>query len=119
GCYVFFMGIVNSVQSGLELMVISRYYPSLVKYITTNNYNYIFYKKKMKKLILSLGSGLYVFSVLLAYIVVIYLNNDYFIEYFYIYPLLCTACFIGNISLVDHYILYGLNEDKYILICNF
>lgn len=119
GTYVFFMGIANSVQSALDVIVISRYYPRYLEVIHKKDTSAInYYRKKINRLLIYLGAVLFVCSVFACVVVVWLLNKKIYIEMFYIYPLICFAIWLSNMSIVDHYFLYGIKQDIYILKCN-
>lgn len=117
GIYVFYIGIINAVQSVLDVLVISRYYPSLVASVGKLDH-LVSAKRRMMMHVLVQGGGLFLLSIPACWIVVRLLGKSGYEQMFYLYPLLCVAWLILNISMVYHYVLFGLKKDNYILLCN-
>lgn len=117
GVYVFYVGIINAVQSGLDVIVVSRYYPSLVASIDDRK-ELIKNKKIMLSKIRVFTGLLYALSIPSCWVIIEILGKEEYKQTFYIYPLMCIAWGVFNISYVNHYILFGLKQDVYILKCN-
>ncbi|WP_447882885.1 lipopolysaccharide biosynthesis protein [Serratia fonticola] len=119
GIYVFFIGIGSAVQSAIDLMVISRRYPELIRTIQMNEID----KSKVafglfKRDILFQGGGLYIISIPLCYIVSLSTGRSDYTDAFLWYVLIVISNVILNVSMPYHYVLYAKHKDKILVLAN-
>ncbi|HDV3939415.1 TPA: hypothetical protein RH271_004368, partial [Escherichia coli] len=108
GVYVFFFGVAAAVQAIIDVLVVTRYYPSLVKAIQANNV--IEAKKafvRFKKKIFLYNFGLYILSIPACYLMITLTGKVEYANYFLWYILIVIATSILNVSMPYHYVLYS------------
>ncbi|EFI9524715.1 MULTISPECIES: lipopolysaccharide biosynthesis protein [Enterobacteriaceae] len=119
GVYVFFFGVAAAVQAIIDVLVVTRYYPSLVKAIQANNV--IEAKKafvRFKKKIFLYNFGLYILSIPACYLMITLTGKVEYANYFLWYILIVIATSILNVSMPYHYVLYSKKKDTSIICIN-
>lgn len=119
GVYVFFFGVAVAVQAIIDVLVVTRYYPSLVKAIQANNV--IEAKKafvRFKKKIFLYNFGLYILSIPACYLMITLTGKVEYANYFLWYILIVIATSILNVSMPYHYVLYSKKKDTSIICIN-
>lgn len=119
GVYVFFFGVAAAVQAIIDVLVVTRYYPSLVKAIQANNV--IEAKKafvRFKKKIFLYNFGLYILSIPVCYLMITLTGKVEYANYFLWYILIVIATSILNVSMPYHYVLYSKKKDTSIICIN-
>ncbi|EMF0897216.1 hypothetical protein V2F24_003884, partial [Enterobacter hormaechei] len=119
GVYVFFFGVAAAVQAIIDVLVVTRYYPSLVKAIQANNL--IEAKKafvRFKKKIFLYNFGLYILSIPACYLMITLTGKVEYANYFLWYILIVIATSILNVSMPYHYVLYSKKKDTSIICIN-
>ena len=113
GVYVLYIGIAMAVTSFMDSAVFSFLYPRLVRAYRQNSLED--YRKIMKELLWSVagfGILLVVGGIVLAPIVLRWLDKPLYLEYTYILWLLLLMALIYNISMIPHYGLYAGGDDR-------
>lgn len=119
GVYVFFFGVAAAVQAIIDVLVVTRYYPSLVKANQANNL--IEAKKafvRFKKKIFLYNFGLYILSIPACYLMITLTGKVEYANYFLWYILIVIATSILNVSMPYHYVLYSKKKDTSIICIN-
>ena len=119
GVYVFFFGVAAAVQAVIDVLVVTRYYPSLVKAIQVNNVvetkkTFVTFKKK----ILFYNFGLFMLSIPACYIMIKLTGKVEYTNHFMWYILIVIATSFLNMSLPYHYVLYSKKKDTSIICIN-
>ncbi|MGK3224347.1 lipopolysaccharide biosynthesis protein [Enterobacter soli] len=119
GVYVFFFGVSAAVQAVIDVLVVTRYYPSLVKAIQENNVEetrkaFITFKKK----ILFYNFGLFLLSIPACYLMIKFTGKFEYVDNFLWYILIVIATSLLNISMPYHYALYSKKKDTSIIFIN-
>lgn len=123
GVYVFFFGISAAIQSFVDIMVVSRYFPKfiqecLVKYHARDRLGIIATISKFKNKIILVALTLSILSIPCAFILSKVLNKDDYINLFLVYILMLISNFISLICAPFHYFLYSINKDTVIVLVN-
>ena len=113
GVYVLYIGIAMAVTSFMDSAVFSFLYTRLVRAYRQNSRED--YQKIMKELLWSVagfGILLVVGVIVLAPIVLRWLDKRLYLEYTFILWLLLLMALIYNISMIPHYGLYARGDDR-------
>lgn len=119
GVYVFFFGISSAVQAIIDVLVVTRYYPSLVKAIQAENPEqtklaFVTFKKRM----LLYNFSLFLLSIPACYILIKFTGKIEYVDNFHWYILIVIATSLLNVSMPYHYALYSKKKDSSIIIIN-
>lgn len=113
--YILFSSLTAATLSFMDAAVNVFEYPTLVKQINNREESYrITLKRFYKKTVIFLLLINILSVILIKYLLVLINKSDYliFLNYFYLLTLVQT---IYCLSMVPHYVLYALNEDKIII----
>ena len=119
GVYVFFFGVSAAVQAIIDVLVVTRYYPSLVRAIQEQNLEES--KKafdKFKKKMLYYNFGLFIISIPACYMMIKLTGKMEYIDNFLWYILIVISLSLLNISMPYHYALYSKKKDSSLIIIN-
>lgn len=123
GVYVFYFGIAAAIQSFVDILVVSRYFPDLMKQINldlkagdmVSSRNLL---EQFKKKIIVTGFILSMISIPACYIVTTILNKTDYINNYSLYLTLLLSNIIFLASMPYHYFLYAVKRDSLLVIIN-
>lgn len=112
GVYVFFFGISSAVQAIIDVLVVTRYYPSLVKAIQESNNietqkTFTLFKKK----IFFYNFSFFILSIPACYLMIKITGKIEYVNNFIWYILIVASTSLINISMPYHYALYSKKKD--------
>jgi len=119
GVYVFYFGIAAAVQSAIDVLIMTRYFPRLVEVIQKHDYinaNKSFFEFRKKTIIYSLA--LYLISFPFCYFVVVFTGKSEYLQGFSWYIAISLSNIILNVSMPYYYYLYGGLKDRVIVVIN-
>lgn len=119
GVYVFYAGIANAIQSVIDVLVMTRFYPDVIKNVQaddTVNANETIrnFKKNNWKLNVSLYSLGYLFCLLVAYGT----GKEIYLTYSFIFIFIGLSNIVLNISMPYHYWIYAKKNDGFLIWTN-
>ncbi|KJN26939.1 hypothetical protein SS37_11675 [Enterobacter sichuanensis] len=119
GVYVFFFGIAAAVQAVIDVLVVTRYYPSLVKAVQANDLvetkkTFEIFKRKM----FFYNYTLFAFSIPATYLMIKLTGKVEYADHFLWYILIVIATSFLNMSMPYHYVLYSKKKDISIICIN-
>ncbi len=119
GVYVFFFGISSAVQAVIDVLVVTRYYPALVKAIQEEN------REKIKVAFCTFKKKIYFYNFVLfflsipaCYLMIKFTGKIDYIEHFSWYFLIVITSSLLNVSMPYHYALYSRKKDLTIILIN-
>ncbi|KUQ84107.1 MULTISPECIES: lipopolysaccharide biosynthesis protein [Enterobacter cloacae complex] len=119
GVYVFFFGIAAAVQAIIDVLVVTRYYPSLVKAVQANDF--VEGKKAFsifKRKIFLYNYTLFALSIPATYLIIKLTGKVEYVDHFSWYILIVIATSFLNMSMPYHYVLYSKKKDISIVCIN-
>jgi len=119
GAYVFYAGIGSAIQSVIDVLIMTRYYPDVVKFVQENDEtNANLSMKKFKVNNLKVNLLLYFSGGIFCYLVALMTNKEIYINSFFVFIFIGIANIISNISMPYHYWIYAKKKDLFIIINN-
>ncbi|UWX91839.1 hypothetical protein N2K86_14230 [Enterobacter mori] len=119
GVYVFFFGIAAAVQAIIDVLVVTRYYPSLVKAVQANDWvgakkAFVIFKRK----IFLYNCIFFALSIPATYLIIKLTGKVEYADHFSWYILIVIATSFLNMSMPYHYVLYSMKKDISIICIN-
>ena len=123
GVYVFYFGVASAIQSFVDILVVSKYYPELIRQVNEDidRGNVSLSKKIVRDFlnkILATAFFMCIVSIPACYFVVKFLNKSDYLAYFPVYISLLVANVVFLIAMPYHYFLYALKRDSFLVRIN-
>jgi O-antigen/teichoic acid export membrane protein len=119
GVYVFYVGIANAIQSVVDVLIMTRYYPDVVKHVQNNN---VSESKSSLRAFRSnnirLNILLYILGASFCYGVALLTGKQIYLNYYVIFIMISISNIILNISMPYHYWIYAKKKDRFLICTN-
>ncbi|HAS1239160.1 lipopolysaccharide biosynthesis protein [Enterobacter cloacae] len=119
GAYVFYAGIGSAIQSVIDVLIMTRYYPDVVKFVQRNDEKNI--KKSMKEFQINNWKAniiLYSLGSVFCYIVALFTEKEIYTSFFFVFIFIAVANIITNLSMPYHYWIYAKKYDLFLIVTN-